>query len=82
MSLRARTATIACSSLSFVLIGYGDHKLSELGVEEWLATQNITKSMFLTILAGVWGSMLAHLSIIIDQMCMTAGGCFRCKNTP
>lgn len=78
MSLRARAGIIAFSSLSFGLIWYGDHKLTELGISEWMAAQNISKSMFLTIFAGVWGSMLTHLSIIVDQVCMTAGGCLQC----
>ena len=75
MSVGKRIAIVAYSSASIGLIGYGDYLLGQLGIEEWLATQNITKSMFLTIVAGIYGSIVAHGSIILAQLYRTASGC-------
>lgn len=63
-----RIRNIAFSAASIGLILYGDKQLTLIGIEDWLAQQNVGKSQFLTIVAGVYGSMLAHLSIIADQL--------------
>lgn len=71
MSVAVKIRNIAFSAASVGLIFYGDKQLTLIGIEDWLAQQNVAKSQFLTIVAGVYGSMLAHLSIIVDQLFRT-----------
>lgn len=76
-----RIRNIAFSAASIGLILYGDNQLKLIGIEDWLAQQNVGRSQFLTIVAGVYGSMLAHLSIIVDQFFGTQSESYSARMT-